>query len=494
MKKKEIIGVILVFTALRILLASMMGLMPQDAYYFYYSDHIALSYFDHPPMIAYMLRFFSIILGHSALSLHLADFLITSLTLYVFYLFLKNTLEGETLRKAFILIATTPLMTVLCINSTPDVPLLLFWAISLLLMYRAVMRHQLIDWILAGIVVGLTFDSKYTGLFLPAGMVLFLLLSPTHRRKLISWQFLLFVVFFCLAVSPVAIWNINNHFISFKYQSTQRASSIDSFHFQPILFLGSFGSQLFLVLPVFYLVIFKAGYYLLKKYFTRSPIDDKQLFAASFSLPVIFFFTAVSLFYWVKINWMMPAFLSAAIIAVVYFKTWKSIRWQIWISLFIHLLAIIEIGYMVVPINSDDTWWGWKQLAGKVKTLQQSHPNYFVFSDDSYKTAAELNFYLPTHVYAGNLIAQDAYQFALNDTALNALSSHNGLYITSSFNQHNKSLKGNVEPYLLKYFKKVQPLDSILLKDHNGNIRRRFAVYACQGYMPPAKDHQIPVK
>jgi hypothetical protein len=494
MKKNEFIGVILLFSLLRLLLASLMGLMPQDAYYFYYSDHLALSYFDHPPMIAYMLKFFSLILGKSALSLHLADFIITSFTLYFFYLFLRELLQGEALRKAFLLIAATPMITVLCINSTPDVPLLFFWSLSLLLMYRAIIHNRFFDWILAGIAVGLTFDSKYTGLLMFGGMFLFLLLSHQHRRKLLSWQFLLFIVFFFLTVSPVAIWNINNHFISFKYQSTQRASGIEAFHFQPKLFLGSFGSQLLLVLPVFFIFIFKATYNLFKQWLTHFRLDEKQLFAASFSLPTILFFTAISLFYWVKINWMMPAFLSAAVITVIYFKSWKAIRWQIGISLFIHLLAIVEIGFMPFPVHSDDTWWGWKQLANKVEKVQQRYPGYFIFSDDSYKTAAVLNFYLPQHVYAGNLIEQDAYQFALNDTALHALANHDGLYVTSALNKHNQSLKGAEKAMLLHYFRSVQPLDSILLKDHQGTIRRRFAVYACQGYKPPVHDIQQPVK
>jgi len=472
----------------------MMGLMPQDAYYFYYSTHLSLSYFDHPPMIAYMLKFFTLLFGKSVLTLHLADFIVTSFTLIIFYRFLKGFLQGEALRKAFMLIATTPLITVLSINSTPDVPLLFFWSLSLLFIHRAIKSNKIIDWIVSGIFVGLTFDSKYTGLFAWGGVVLLLIFSQKLRKTIISWQFLLFTLFFIITALPVIIWNVDNHFISFKYQSTQRAASIDSFHFQPLLFLGSFGSQLLLVLPVFYLLIFKAAYELLRKWLISYHLDEKELFAASFALPIILFFTFVSFFYWVKINWMMPAFLSATILTVRYFKTWKAIYWQIALSFLIHILAIIEIGFMPFPVHSDDTWWGWKQLADRVTSIHQQHPNDFLFSDDSYKTAAVLNFYLPEKVYAGNIIEQDAYQFALNDTALHALANQNAIYITSSLNKHNRSLKNNVKDYLLKYFREVEPLDTILLKDRNGNIRRRFAIYSCRHYMPPAHSIQDPVK
>ena len=48
---------------IRLLVVFAMGIMPQDAYYYLYSEHLDFSYFDHPPMVAYMLRFFGLFLG-----------------------------------------------------------------------------------------------------------------------------------------------------------------------------------------------------------------------------------------------------------------------------------------------------------------------------------------------------------------------------------------------------------------------------------------------
>ncbi|RME93760.1 MAG: hypothetical protein D6772_15555, partial [Bacteroidetes bacterium] len=63
---------------LRFLLTQQMGLMPQDAYYFFYGKHLALSYFDHPPMIAYLLRGFTELFGQSVGVIKLADFVVTA--------------------------------------------------------------------------------------------------------------------------------------------------------------------------------------------------------------------------------------------------------------------------------------------------------------------------------------------------------------------------------------------------------------------------------
>ena len=62
-----------------------MGLMPQDAYYYLYGQNLSLSYFDHPGMIGYLLRFFTDIFGTSVLVVKFADLCVTFLTLISFY-------------------------------------------------------------------------------------------------------------------------------------------------------------------------------------------------------------------------------------------------------------------------------------------------------------------------------------------------------------------------------------------------------------------------
>lgn len=486
-KQKEFIGTIILFSLLRIILASTMGLMPQDAYYSYYGDHLALSYFDHPPMIAYMLRLATTLFGKSVFTLHAADFVVTSGTLYIFYLFLKRILTGEALRKAFLLIVTAPFITLLCVNSTPDVPLLFFWALSLLIIHKAITEDKWHYWLLGGITSGLAFDSKYTAVFLGFGLFLFLLCSKDHRKKLITGQFILFVIAFIAASLPVIIWNIQNDFISIKYQSTERASNMSTgFQFQPRLFLGYFGSQLGLALPVFFLLIFRSSFDTIRKFFSRNGLEKNTLLSASFTVPFFLCFTAIAFIYWVKVNWIMPVYFTGAILAVSYLKTDKIIRWQTGFSVLLHILAFIELAWMPIPVNSDDTWWGWDKLAKEVKTVKDQHPGYIVFSDDSYKTSAALNFYLPEHIYGGNLIEKHAFQFALDDRNVQSLAGQNAIYVTSELNKRKRQDEGKVQDILQHYFKTVSPLDSIILKNNKGIVQRRFAVFECKGYLPPA--------
>ncbi len=484
LKEKEFLFTIALFALLRIIAVAFMGLMPQDAYYTYYSDSLALSYFDHPPMVAYMIKFFMLFLSKSAVSLHIADFIVTSFTLLFLYLLLKQVLENVQLKRAITLIVTAPVITILSINTTPDVPLLFFWSLSLLLAYKAIKSGEWYWWLLAGITSGLTFDSKYTGIFLPAGLFLFLLLSKENRKYLFSYKFLLYVLAVIIAVSPVVIWNIQNEFISLKYQSADRAADLSSFNFNPALFPGFIGSQLLLALPAFLIAIYISGFLIVKKFFKREKIEEHILFAASFELPMLFAFTTLSFVYWVKINWIMPVFLSGTILAATYLKNDITIRVQTMFSVILHLSLIFQLIWTPIKINSDDTWMGWKELANKVERIEKTKPDNFFFSDNSYKISAVLNFYSKEHIYAGNVIDKFAYQFALDNKDLSHLYGKDAIYITSNRYRRKNLVNGSIEDLLQQHFQTAALTDSLIINDRYGSEIRRFYFYDCNNYQP----------
>jgi len=482
-KEREFLVTIALFTLLRLIAVFFMGLMPQDAYYTYYSDSLALSYFDHPPMVAYMIKLFILIFGKSAVSLHLGDFIVTSLTVTFLYLFLKEILKKVQLKRAITLIVTAPLITILSINTTPDVPLLFFWSLSLLLGYKAIKSGQWYWWVLAGLGCGFAFTSKYTGIFLPAGMFLFLLVSKENRKYLLSYKFILFALAVIVAVSPVVIWNIQNDFISLRYQSADRAAGLSSFEFEPELFPGFLGSQLLLALPLFLIATYIYGFKIVKQLFKREKIEKHILFAASFALPMLFTFTAISFVYWVKINWIMPVFLSATVLAATYLKNDKLIRWQTIFSIVVHIGLLVQLIWAPVKIKSDDTWLGWEELAHKVDSLEKLNPNDFFFSDNSYKIAAVLNFYSNEHIYAGNIIDKFAYQFALDNNDLSHLDGLDAIYVTSSrYRRKNQKREGGIKRLLKQHFESVVLLDSLIVKDKRGTEIRRFYFYDCDNY------------
>ena len=473
-----ILSILLV--TIRFVFTGIMGLMPQDAYYYLYGQHLALSYFDHPPMIAYLLRLFTSLFGKKVMVIKLADATVTLLTLLAFFQLANKFLSPRKAMLATALLISTFLMSILSLVSTPDVPLMLCWILSLNGLYEALFRKKKIYWIWSGLFTGLGFDSKYTAVFLIIGLIGFLVISKPYRKYLFSRWLFLYLLLFAIVIMPVVIWNARNAFASFKFQSAGRIQ--EGIHLEIRGFFGVVGHQLAVLLPFLFLSLVYGIYRLIKKYgfrFARIPAD--QLFLLCFFVPVFFGFFSLSFFYWVKLNWMMPAYISG----IIWVSRYWNIRWlryQLILSMLLHLLLALEIEIYFIPIRSDDTWFGWTELARKVESVRQHYPNTFIFSADDYKTSAVLNFYLDEMVYAKNVVGEKALQFDYIGTNLRALNGRDAIFINSNPQFQNlETERGAIPAYYYNWFDQIFPLGPILI-ENNGRVVRKFSVFLCRNY------------
>ncbi len=477
---KPMVILCIIVLLIRIIFTGLMGIMPQDAYYDFYAQHLDLSYYDHPPMIAYLLRFFTGIFGKTVFVLKLADTTVTWLTIIAFFRLAKKFLPESRAWLATILLVSTFMISILSLISTPDVPLMLCWTLSLNFLYEAVLNKKNIYWFWAGILTGLSFDSKYTGLFLIIGLLGFLIIAKPYRKLLLSRWILIYLFCFSVTILPVVIWNVRNGFASFKFQSEGRVK--EGMQFDPGGFAGVIGHQSAILLPFLFFSLIYFIYRICRKYgvrFARIPAD--QLFLLCFFIPLFLGFLSISFVYWVKLNWMMPAYITGIIWVSRYWSK-KWIRYQLIFSVALHLLLAIEIIFYIVPIRSDDTWFGWSSFSVQVKTIRKQYPDAFIFSSDDYKTAAVLNFYLDETVYSKNVVGQRALQFDFVGTNLRDLNGRDALYIDS--NPRFTDLKNEndaIPPFYYSYFERIIPLDPIVV-EKNGRVERKFSVFLCKNY------------
>ncbi|EAR11575.1 hypothetical protein PI23P_00175 [Polaribacter irgensii 23-P] len=472
---------VLGFQVFRLALLPFMGLMPQDAYYYLYGQNLSLSYFDHPGMIGYLLRFFTDVFGTSVFVVKFADFCITSLTILSFYTLASYFLSKQKLQQAIVLVASTIFISILSFNSTPDVPLLLFWTLSLICLYKAIFEDKKWFFVLGGIAMGLAFNSKYTAILLQFGLLSFLIFSHKYRKLLLSpwlWCSLLISV---AVTFPVWYWNYQHDFASFVFQSSERTSSISEFKISPKNFFGAVGHQMFLLLPVLFLVFITFTYKYAKRALLKFKLPNpKTLFLLAFFVPTFVGFFILTPIYWVKLNWMMPSYISGIIIAGM-FITKRLLKIQLIFSIAFHLLFSLQILFYLVPIKSDDTWVGWKELALKIKNLKEKQANTFVFSDDNYKTSACLNFFMNEKVYAQNIIGLPALHFDYLGDNLETLQGQHALFIDSDKRFKNNDKRGVIPPLLSNYFKNIRELVPIIIKI-NGKESRKFWVFYCTDY------------
>lgn len=473
---------IIAIVMVRITLVFTMGMMPQDAYYYLYSEYLSLSYFDHPPMVAWILRMFSLLFGKTVIGVKLTNFIVTGFTVFAFYHLSRQFYKGFYLERSLYLLLSTMMISILSLVTTPDVPLLLFWTLSVLFMYRAVDENRLQDWLMAGLMSGLAFDSKYTAVILWVGLVGFLITFPPKRHLLRSYKPYVSLLLFILAISPVIIWNIQHDWMSIRFQSSERVDDMNVFRIQLKYFFGNIGTQMFLLMPILYIFVLIGVFRGIRHYFeSRFQPDFQQWFLWWFSAPLILGFILLSLVYWVKLNWTMPAYITGILLAGTIIPR-KWVRIQIIVSLIFHFAFLIQVFYYPVPVKSDDTWWGWNQLAQKVQEIQHSDPDAFIFSDDGYKTAAQLSFHMDKKIYSGNIIGKEGLQFDVIDPDLSSLIGRNGFFIDSEkrFDSLEKSEK-NIEA-LTSHFETVTQLAPIILYDGAGEPERKFLIYYLTNY------------
>lgn len=208
---------------IKIIISYFTPIVGDEAYYWFWSQNLQLSYFDHPAMIAWILKISSEIsnLIHIPHSLGLR-FTIIFLSTYTFYIWVKifNFNHDKSKQSVFLFTSfymLNPLLGFGGIIATPDIPLMLFWALSALTVKKIIQHHRSFDYAALGLFLGLGFCSKYHIVLFPMTYLVFFIInkqiSQFHIKKV--GLTLLFGLIFSL---PVLMWNYQNDFSSFKFQ------------------------------------------------------------------------------------------------------------------------------------------------------------------------------------------------------------------------------------------------------------------------------------
>lgn len=206
--------------AVHLALASGVPLGVDEAHYALYALHPALSYFDHPPMVGW-LQMLVAPLGYNEFTVRLLPALLYALASFLAYrlsfrLFPDGP-ENQGLVAVFLL-NTAPILQLMGWGLVPDLPLMVIALLAVAAVIRIHDHNRLTDWLLLGVIYGLAGLSKYTAVFLPLGMVIFMTQQQGLRwiRQPGPW---LAALVSLLLISPVLIWNAANDWISFTYQT-----------------------------------------------------------------------------------------------------------------------------------------------------------------------------------------------------------------------------------------------------------------------------------
>ncbi len=468
--------VLLGLQTFRLIVGALFELVPQEAYYVFYARHPALSYFDHPGMLAWALALPARLLPPPPALVRLIPFLFSALTLAGMARLARRFVPGAP-ETAVLLLATTGAFSVLTVIALPDAPLVAFWTWALCFLAEALLDDHGPAWLPAGLCAGLAFDSKYTAAFLVLGAGLLLLLLPRGRRSLASpWPWLGLLVA-AMATSPVWIWNAHHGWASFLFQTAGRVEHARGLSAWNLL--GLVGSQLLLALPPLFWAWGREAVRAVPR-MLRGALPPEEVFLAAFSLVPAAMLGLVSLAAVVKPNWPFPLWVAGALWAARCSRPWL-LRWNVRASAVLHALVLVEL--FAYPLRlGDDTWVGWGSL--REQTRARLAPGQFAFAADDYKTTAELLVDGTVEAYGRNLLGQPALQYDLVGLDMRALAGRTGLFLDSSPRRFDVGPSGPPPAALVPRCERVLE-EAPVLVFQGERVVRRFGAWRCVGYRPP---------
>lgn len=215
---------LIALNAFKLWLARFLPLLGDEAYYSLWSKHPALSYVDHPPMIAWLHGLTNALTGQSEFGIRCMAIILILISTWLIYLTAKEAFGKKVAVASAVLFNLIPTYLAGGMFLTPEQPVIIFWLISLYFSIKIIKTHETKYWYPLGLGIGLGLLSKFPMLLFLPGLLLFLLLSKENRYWLTKKEPYLAMIIAFLIFSPVIIWNINQHFPSLAHHGARLGS------------------------------------------------------------------------------------------------------------------------------------------------------------------------------------------------------------------------------------------------------------------------------
>jgi 4-amino-4-deoxy-L-arabinose transferase-like glycosyltransferase len=371
------------------------GVFQDEAYYWMWGQHPSLSYFDHPPLNAWLLGLSSALFGWNVFALRLPvalSFLVDVAAIYLLSRRLVRDAWGEHFRITLLLFLATPMFWLVSGLALPDHLLLAMSLMAIAFFTRFFMDrvesgegHSL-DLYLGALFLGLAGLSKYNAAFLAIGVGLYVIAA--HRPLLREPRLWLAAALTLLLQLPVIVWNATEGFASWAFILHGRHAGL---RYSYDGFLGFAFGIVILISPFLFWPIakFAAGQNAVRGTgFARIAfwVSSIAILAVSFSTLVLF-------------HWNLVAYAAMLpFLAFVLRPRWLLAGQALWGVAFA-MLAFVN--YAIMPLTDVQGWrdeatgwsYGWAPTAAAVEQAKREHAVGFIAAPD-YTTASLLGFAL----------------------------------------------------------------------------------------------------
>jgi 4-amino-4-deoxy-L-arabinose transferase-like glycosyltransferase len=388
-------------------LGLLLDIHPDEADHWVWSQHLSWGYYEHPPMIAWVIRLFTLLLGNTQWAIEVGSQTITLLSFLALFLLARDCFGTKTAFFSVLVLEATPLFTVGSMIFIIDTVLILFVLWAALFFWKGLTQDKPGYFYWSGLALGLALLSKITAVLFPVACLIFLLSTSKGRKVLRSPHLYLACLLSLLVFSPFIYWNMSQGWISIQSQlekgltGSRDWNQVLGFWFGQPLILGP-------VLFFFFVKALWAG----SKNFNREP--RFAYLVTLMIIPLLIFGLAAfrgkySDPTWTDIGWPF----GAVLVGLYFSERWSrdgSVKLLVSAGLIfatswlpIGLIAVHALHpFLPVAASNDRTleMKGWRQLGTAMGPIyQRSFPGssqVYVLADD-YQLAGAVSFYTPQH-------------------------------------------------------------------------------------------------
>ncbi len=467
-----------VLTLWRLYLSAELQLHPDEAYYWLWSRYLDIGYFDHPPLVAYFI-WFTTLLSKSELWVRLSG-TIVSLVLsgLIWHLALQLYRSVPIAAGSVMLFNVYPLTMLGLIVITPDIPVFLFWSLSIYLLWQVVRTQRIWLWYALGVTFGMAMLSKYTAILMIPCFFIYLVLTDDrwwlktiHPYLALATGLLIFL--------PVVYWNSQHDWVSFAFQLRNGLGG-ESYSISTVA--EYIGGQLLVTGPIVWIVgIYAAFVGLYRK-------DKETLFLIATAIPIIAFFGLSSFRKAAGPNWPAFAYVTFSILVTKYCLDNSSrTRRALWSaglvsSLIISSVTTAHAQFNLIPLDrysrelaaADATNWfhGWRELGTELK----KYPGRDFAVTPSHQLSAEIIYYTDTAIQAQTARITRPSQFNLWNLPSDPDGSE-GLYVwtaTDYIGPHGKDFSASSRSDSLHVYRGANAVRTYYIAAGNDNMPRPF--------------------
>lgn len=278
---------------LNLIQAAFTGLANDESYYWYYSQHLAWGYFDHPPMVALLVWLSSWL--PAELGVRFCSTLLQPLYLLLFWHLIKPAAPTARTAWTYVLVCfSQPLLQLYGFMALPDAPLMMGTVLFLWAYKRFSGKSNILNATLLGASAALLGYSKYHGALVVA---LAVLATP---RLLKDWRLYYAGAVALILMIPHLWWQQQHDWVSFRYHLLDRNASSYS-----AKYTLEFLATLLVIFNPLWLGHYFRGLKRLKSSFLQGTPLDRALTLIGIGFPL--FFLLSTLRGPAQAQWLLPA-------------------------------------------------------------------------------------------------------------------------------------------------------------------------------------------